>query len=121
MNRNRVCPACQSTRKRPMGKIPLLGALLALLGMAVTSHAALPQNETKAMSFKDCLAAKEQVIAASVVVSPPEDIIPIVNKSDLTITQVCTAEGVVMITCMKDKHQMVITQAPQSDADRCPE
>lgn len=101
-----------------MEKTPLIGALLTLLGMPVPSHAALPQRDTKSMSFEACLAAKDQAIASSGAASP-EDIIPIVENSELTITQICTAEGVVLITCMKDNHQMVTTQAPLSANSGC--
>lgn len=101
-----------------MEKITFMGALLALLGMAVTSHAAAPQRETKSISFEACLAAKEQAIASLREVNP-HDIIPIVSNSDLIITQICTAEGVMLITCNKTDHQMVITQTPHSANTGC--
>jgi len=93
--------------------------LVMLLSMTGASHAVALQSETKSMSFEDCQAAKDQLIASLRVVSPQEDVFPIVDHSNLTITRVCTAEDVVVITCLKETHQMITARSPHSANSGC--
>lgn len=105
-----------------MKKNTLISALLALLlGMPAMSQAAVPPNKTKSMSFEKCLKKKDRLIARMDLVDSQEDIFPIVARSDLSITQVCTADDVVQITCIKDTQQMVVKHVPHSPVTRCPE
>ena len=102
-----------------MKKVTLVGALLVLLGVPGASHTATSQRETQSMSFDACLAAKAQKIASLQV--RPQDIVLLVNTSDLTISQICTAEGSMLITCNRSNHQMVTTQFPHSADTGCVE
>jgi len=95
--------------------------LVLLLGIPAMSQAVPPPDKTKSMPFEKCLKKKDRLIARMDLVDPHEDIFPIVDRNDLSITQVCTADDVVQITCIKETQQMIVKHVPHSTATRCPE
>lgn len=86
---------------------------VAILVAAVSSVAwSDVSSQSVNATFDQCLATQSKVIAQLNV--PPDDIVHIVNTSQMTVTRICTADGSVLISCSKPDEKMVITKSSKS-------
>lgn len=88
-----------------MKKYLIAGAL----ALSAPANAAVVDTTSVSVSFDECIARRELVIAKLNV--NPRDIVPIVNTGILTMTRVCTSDGSVLVSCSKPDSKMVITQS----------
>lgn len=86
-----------------------------ILTIALLTHLSVfasAESTSSSMSFEKCQAVQANTIAQLNV--PPEDIVHIVNTSELTMTRFYTADGSIIISCSKPDQKMVITKSTES-------